>query len=88
MTSHRFTTLAEAVESTMAVKQEVVMHKCEESRGFQRKGKAVGDCDKVLGTQGGSWKRQRIDRHVPVGVAAEPIRVTPIRQVAPLSCYN
>ncbi|XP_004293131.1 PREDICTED: uncharacterized protein LOC101305727 [Fragaria vesca subsp. vesca] len=41
VTSHRFATLAEAVESALAVEQEEVMHEIERQRDVQGKGKAL-----------------------------------------------
>ncbi|XP_062006027.1 uncharacterized protein LOC133723226 [Rosa rugosa] len=71
--------------TAMAIEQELQAHQKEVSatEDSQGKGKAATESRSALGTQGGSWKRQRTHQQAPNGVAAEPIR-----QVMPPTCYN
>ncbi|KAK9901439.1 hypothetical protein M0R45_002125 [Rubus argutus] len=53
------------------------------SRDSQGKGKALAESGSATGTRGGSSKRQWTHQQAPARVAAAPIR-----QVAPLRCFN
>ncbi|KAL6191721.1 hypothetical protein ACLB2K_038111 [Fragaria x ananassa] len=86
--SHRFATLAEAVESVLAVEQEEVMHETERQRDVQGKGKALAGGSSSRDHRGGYGKRQQFHQLAPARAAATPIRTPPIRQVAPLKCCN
>ncbi|XP_004309973.1 PREDICTED: uncharacterized protein LOC101299926 [Fragaria vesca subsp. vesca] len=83
VSSHRFATLAEVVESALAVEQEEAMHEAEGLRDVHGKGKAVAGGSGVEGHHGASGKRQRTDQQALATVPAAPIR-----QVEPLRCYR
>ncbi|KAL6209459.1 hypothetical protein ACLB2K_020401 [Fragaria x ananassa] len=83
VSSHRFATLAEAVESALAVEQEEVMHEAEGLRDVHGKGKAVAGGSGFEGFLGAFGKRQRTDQQALATVPAAPIR-----QVEPLRCYR
>ena len=88
VTSHRFATLAEAVESALAVEQEEAMHEVERHRDVQGKGKALAGSSSADDHRGGFGKRRRTHQLAPARAAAAPFRAPPIRQAAPLKCFN
>ncbi|XP_004293048.1 PREDICTED: uncharacterized protein LOC101295685 [Fragaria vesca subsp. vesca] len=88
VTSHRFATLAEAIESALAVEQDEVMHETERQRDVQGKGKALAGSSSSGDHRGGYEKRQQTHQLAPARVATAPIRAPPIRQAAPLRCFT
>ncbi|XP_061993122.1 uncharacterized protein LOC133710955 [Rosa rugosa] len=80
-------TMALILAKAMELEQDTQLHQIElaASRDSQGRGKAVAESSCSMGHRDGSWKRQRTHQQAP---AAEPIRVMPIRQVAPLRCFN
>nr|XP_011470265.1 PREDICTED: uncharacterized protein LOC105353163 [Fragaria vesca subsp. vesca] len=88
VTSHQFATLAEAIESALAVEQEEAMHEIERQRDVQGKGKALAGSSSSGDHRGGYGKRWRTHQLASTRAAAAPIRAPPIRQAAPLKCFN